>query len=120
MNSFKQPFISTFADYYLHRDVTVAGKIWSFESRLLERTSTISAINSCVLLDPAALSGLGCAVMAAFASFPAVLRLPVSVAYAFLASRYVGCAPCKAFVRERVTIRQRVSIVALGLWLTAR
>jgi len=74
-------------------------------------------------LQPWVLTGLVCAGLAAVSWFPAISRLPISVAYPFMALPIVLVlllAPiCFA---EQVTLNQwlGVLIVSFGLWLAAR
>ena len=69
------------------------------------------------------LAGLVCALLAAIAWFPAISRLPISVAYPFMALPIVlvlSLAPL--CFGERVTANQWVGVivVSFGLWLAAR
>jgi drug/metabolite transporter (DMT)-like permease len=75
------------------------------------------------LLQPIVLSGLACAFLAAVAWFPAVSRLPMSVAYPFMALPIVLVLLLTPLCfGERVTLNQwlGVCIVSLGLWVAAR
>lgn len=74
-------------------------------------------------LQPAVVAGLACAVLAAVAWFPAISRLPISVAYPFMALPIVlvlSLAPI--LFGEKVALNQwlGVVVVSLGLWLGAR
>ena len=74
------------------------------------------------LLNPAVLGGLICAFIAAISWFPAVSRLPISVAYPFMALSIVlvlFLAPL--CFGERVSLNQwmGVILVSFGLWLAS-
>lgn len=74
-------------------------------------------------LQPSVLAGLACAVLAAMAWFPALLRLPISVAYPFMALPIVLVLLLAPLCfGERVTLTQwlGVMVVSFGLWLGAR
>jgi drug/metabolite transporter (DMT)-like permease len=74
-------------------------------------------------LQPAVVGGLACAVLAAMAWFPALMRLPISVAYPFMALPIVLVLLLAPLCfGERVTFNQwmGVMVVSLGLWLGAR
>ncbi len=69
------------------------------------------------------LAGLVCALLAAVAWFPAISRLPISVAYPFMALPIVlvlSLAPI--FFAEKIMLNQwlGVVIVSFGLWIAAR
>ena len=75
------------------------------------------------LLQPIVLCGLICAFVAAVAWFPAVSRLPLSVAYPFMALPIVlVLLLTPVCFGERVMINQwlGVIIVSFGLWMAAR
>jgi len=75
------------------------------------------------LLQPIVLTGLLCAFIAAVAWFPAISRLPISVAYPFMALPIVlVLLLTPIWFGERVTMNQwlGVCIVSFGLWITAR
>ncbi len=87
------------------------------------QTPRLVALITGGLLHPIVLAGLVCAFVAAIAWFPAVSRLPISVAYPFMAlpiMLVLVLAP--ACFGERVTVNQwlGVLIVSLGLWVGAR
>ena len=88
-----------------------------------DQFSRWSSVITAGFLQPAVVAGLACAVVAAMAWFPALMRLPISVAYPFMALPIVLVlllAPL--FFAERVTINQwmGVAVVSFGLWLGAR
>ncbi len=75
------------------------------------------------LSQPLVLAGLACAFVAAVAWFPAVSRLPISVAYPFMALPIVLVLVLAPLCfGERVAIYQwlGVGIVSFGLWVAAR
>jgi drug/metabolite transporter (DMT)-like permease len=74
-------------------------------------------------LQPAVVTGLACALMAAVAWLAAVARLPISVAYPFMALPIVLVLLLAPLCfGERVLVNQwiGVSIVSFGLWLASR
>jgi drug/metabolite transporter (DMT)-like permease len=84
---------------------------------------SLSRLIVSALLNPAVIGGLVCAFIAAVSWFPAVSKLPISVAYPFMALPIVlvlFLAPL--CFGERVSPNQWVGviIVSLGLWLAAR
>jgi drug/metabolite transporter (DMT)-like permease len=83
----------------------------------------LSRLIVAALLNPAVISGLICALIAAISWFPAVSRLPISVAYPFMALSIVlvlFLAPL--CFGERVGLNQwmGVVLVSFGLWLASR
>jgi len=73
-------------------------------------------------LQPLVVAGLACAVLAAISWFPAVARLPISVAYPFMAlSIVLVLALAPICFSERVTFNQWIGVflVSCGLWLAS-
>lgn len=108
--------------------LTVSGQLlvklgMSRVMRSFEELPRLSALICASFLQPAVVAGLTCAVLAAVAWFPAISRLPISVAYPFMALPIVlvlFLAPI--CFGERVTLNQwlGVFVVSLGLWLGAK
>lgn len=70
--------------------------------------------------EPLVVSGLACAVLAAVSWFPAVARLPISIAYPFMALPIVlVLALAPICFGERVSVNQwvGVTLVSCGIWL---
>lgn len=89
----------------------------------LEHSSRWSSVITAGFLQPAVLAGLACAVIAALAWFPALMRLPISIAYPFMALPIVLVLLLAPLVfGERVTLYQWIGVfvVSFGLWLGAR
>jgi len=96
----------------------MAGVIASFS-----QTPKLAPLIFAGLLRPAVLAGLGCAFVAAVAWFPAISRLPISVAYPFMALPIVLVLLLAPLCfGERVLVNQwiGVSVVSFGLWLASR
>lgn len=75
------------------------------------------------LLHPGVMGGLLCAFAAAVSWMLVLPKLPLSVAYPFMALPIVlVLALTPVFFRETVTLNQwlGVGVVALGLWVTTR
>ena len=73
--------------------------------------------------EPLVMSGLACAVLAAVSWFPAVARLPISIAYPFMAfSIVLVLALAPICFGERVTVNQWIGVilVSCGLWLATQ
>ena len=71
-------------------------------------------------LEPLVVAGLACAVLAAVSWFPAVARLPISIAYPFMAlSIVLVLALAPICFGERVSLNQWIGVilVSCGLWL---
>ena len=73
-------------------------------------------------LESLVVAGLACAVLAAVSWFPAVARLPISIAYPFMAlSIVLVLALAPICFGERVSLNQwmGVILVSCGLWLAS-
>lgn len=71
-------------------------------------------------LESLVVAGLACAVLAAVSWFPAVARLPISIAYPFMAlSIVLVLALAPICFGERVSLNQWIGVilVSCGLWL---
>lgn len=83
----------------------------------------LSSVIAAGFLQPAVIAGLGCAALAAVAWFPAISRLPISVAYPFMALPIVLVLLLAPICfSERVTVNQWIGVivVTLGLWWGSR
>ena len=86
----------------------------------LSQGSQSFAIIFAAFLEPLVVSGLACAVLAAVFWFPAVARLPISIAYPFMAlSIVLVLALAPICFGERVTLNQWIGVILVtcGLWL---
>lgn len=84
---------------------------------------SVARLVSRAFFQPAVVGGLVCAFFAAIAWFPAIARLPISIAYPFMALPIVLVlllAP--VCFGEQVGLNQWLGIVfvAAGLWLSTR
>lgn len=84
---------------------------------------SLARLVSGALLQPAVIGGLACAFLAAIAWFPAISRLPISIAYPFMALPIVLVLLLAPFCfGEQVGLNQWLGIVfvSAGLWLATR
>lgn len=104
---------------------TVIGQLL-VKAGMLRVTSALSqgphflSMVSTAFLEPLVVSGLACAVLAAVSWFPAVARLPISIAYPFMAlSIVLVLALAPICFGERVSLNQWIGVilVSCGLWL---
>jgi drug/metabolite transporter (DMT)-like permease len=124
MNLFKSGYLYIFVTVIF----TVTGQLL-IKAGVSKVTSSFSEPPPLLLLvlaaflNPFVIGGLASALMAAVAWFPAVSRLPISVAYPFLALPMVLVLLLAPLLfGERVSINQwlGVGVVSIGLWLAAR
>jgi len=107
---------------------TVIGQLL-VKAGMLRVTSSLSQgsqflpIIRTAFLEPLVVSGLACAVLAAVSWFPAVARLPISIAYPFMAlSIVLVLALAPICFSERVSVNQWIGVILVsgGLWLATR
>lgn len=91
-------------------------------SSLSQGSQSLSIIVT-AFLQPLVVSGLACAVLAAVSWVLAVARLPISIAYPFMAlSIVLVLALAPMCFSERVSANQWIGVIVVsgGLWLATR